>query len=124
MVLIVAAIADPQWAGVLDTSKLVDLTYKFDSETIYWPTEKPLHHELENFGIEDGYFYASGKFAAPEHGGTHMDAPIHFNRDGIYADQVPLADCIGPAAVIDFSTRAETDPDAMLSLEDIEGYEA
>jgi kynurenine formamidase len=111
-------------APAIDTAKIVDLTYSFDSNTIYWPTEKPLIHEFEKFGkTEQGYFYSSAKFAAPEHGGTHMDAPIHFNQNGIYADQVPLKNCIGPAAVIDFSARAAKDPDATLSVADIKAYE-
>jgi kynurenine formamidase len=124
MVLIVSALVfDPNSGGAFDTSKVIDLTYSFNSDTIYWPTEKPLQHEFEKFGSEEGYFYASAKFAAPEHGGTHMDAPIHFNKGGIYADQVPLANCIGPAAVIDFSARAANDPDAMLSVDDIKAFE-
>jgi kynurenine formamidase len=125
MVLIVSALAfDPNSVWAFDTSKLIDLTYSFGTDTIYWPTEKPLQHEFEKFGVtEEGYFYSSGKFAAPEHGGTHMDAPIHFNKAGIYADQVPLANCIGPAAVVDFSARAAKDPDAMLSVDDINAYE-
>lgn len=124
MVLIVTGIASAQNSGSIDTSKVVDLTYSFDGDTIYWPTEKPLHHEFEKFGMTDaGYFYSSGKIAAPEHGGTHLDAPIHFNKKGIYADQVPLASCIGPAAVIDFSLRAAKDPDTMLTVDDIKAYE-
>jgi len=129
LVIIVSATATPLAADIsapvsIDTAKIIDLTHTFDSTTIYWPTEKPLEHEFEKFGTtEEGYFYASGKFAAPEHGGTHMDAPIHFNRNGIYADQVPLKNCIGPAAVIDFSARAAKDPDTMLSVDDIKDYE-
>ena len=122
MVLMMTAIAN--LALGFDTSKLQDLTYSFNSDTIYWPTEKPLQHEFEKFGMTDlGYFYSSAKYAAPEHGGTHMDAPIHFNQNGIYADQVPLANCVGPAAVIDFSARAATDPDAMLTVDEIKAYE-
>jgi kynurenine formamidase len=125
-ILIVSALAlDAKMVAALDTNKIIDLTYTFDSSTIYWPTEKPLSHGFEKFGMtEEGYFYASGKYAAPEHGGTHLDAPIHFNKNGIYADQVPLANCIGPAAVIDFSSRAANDPDAMLTVDDITSYEA
>jgi kynurenine formamidase len=105
-------------------SSIVDLTYAFDSTTIYCPTEKPMVHEREHWGMTpQGYFYASAKFAAPEHGGTHMDAPIHFNQSGATVDQVPLAESIGPAAVIDFSGRAAQDRDATLSLDDITGYE-
>jgi kynurenine formamidase len=124
MVLMVTAFADANPTGVLDISKLQDLTYSFDSDTIYWPTDEPLQHDFDEFGMtEGGYFYASARYAAPEHGGSHMDAPIHFNKNGNYADQVPLANCIGPAAVIDFSARAASDPDTMLTVDDIKAYE-
>ncbi|MFZ0248028.1 cyclase family protein [Candidatus Binatus sp.] len=109
----------------IDTAKIIDLTYSFDARTIYWPTEKGFVHQFEKNGdTPEHYFYASANYAAPEHGGTHTDAPRHFNRRGVTLDQVPLTDCIGPAAVIDFSARAARDPDAMLSVDDIEAYEA
>jgi kynurenine formamidase len=112
-------------APMIDPAKIVDLTYTFDGSTIYWPTEKGFVHEFEKNGdTPEHYFYASANYAAPEHGGTHSDAPRHFNRDGITLDQVPLADCIGPAAVIDFSARAAKDRDAILSVDDIKAYEA
>jgi len=123
-VTIMGVAATSSYAGAIDTAKIVDLTHSFDSTTVYWPTEKPFEHEFEKFGkTEGGYFYSSAKYAAPEHGGTHLDAPIHFNEHGIYADQIPLADCIGPAVVIDFSERAAGDPDAMLTVEDIAAWE-
>jgi kynurenine formamidase len=109
----------------IDPRKIVDLTYPFDASTIYWPTEHPFAHEFEHYGMEPGgYFYASAKYAAPEHGGTHMDAPVHFNRNGMTVDQVPLASMVGPAAVIDFSARAALDPDTMLTVEDITKWES
>jgi kynurenine formamidase len=108
----------------INTAKLIDLTYTFDDKTIYWPTEKGFVHEFEKYGVTpDHYFYSSAKYVAPEHGGTHTDAPIHFNEHGITLDQLPLQQCIGPAAVIDFSARAEKDPDATLSVDDIKAYE-
>ena len=111
----------------IETAKIIDLTYTFDTSTIYWPGEKSFVHQFEKNGDTPApkhYFYALANYAAPEHGGTHTDAPRHFNRNGITLDQVPLADCIGPAAVIDFSARAAKDPDAMLSRDDIKAYEA
>src|SRR5271169_3752454 len=63
-----------------DSTKIIDLTYSFDASTIYWPTEGGFEHKFEKFGMQPGgYFYSSARFAAPEHGGTHMDAPLHFN---------------------------------------------
>jgi kynurenine formamidase len=110
---------------VIDPTNIVDLTYSFDTTTICWPTEHPFIHEFDHYGMApEGYFYSSAKFAAPEHGGTHMDAPIHFSKDGKTVDEIPLNSMIGPAAVIDFSQRAADDPDAVLSVDDIKKWEA
>jgi kynurenine formamidase len=109
----------------IDPAKIIDLTYTFDTATIYWPTEHPFVHQFEHYGMTPGgYFYSSAEFAAPEHGGTHMDAPIHFNQAGISADLVPLTSMVGPAAVIDFSERAANNPDAMLNGDDIKKWES
>jgi kynurenine formamidase len=118
------AAGGPNDPARIDRAKIVDLTYTFDAQTIYWPTEPPLTHQFEHYGMTPGgYFYSSAKFAAPEHGGTHMDAPIHFNQSGLTVDQVPLTAMIGPAAVIDFSARAAQDADATLSLDDVTKWE-
>lgn len=120
---VLAAGAGP--VPAVDPSKVLDLTYTFDAQTVYWPTEKPFDHAFERHGTTaGGYFYSSAKFSAAEHGGTHMDAPYHFNQHGMTADRVPLLNCIGPAAVIDFSARAARQPDAVLTVEDIEKDEA
>jgi len=109
----------------VNTAKIIDLTHTLDQRTIYWPTESGFKFHYEHYGMTPGgYFYSSGYFDAPEHGGTHMDAPLHFNRSGDPVNQVPLNQMIGPAAVIDFSERAAADPDATLSMDDIQKYEA
>jgi len=108
----------------IDTAKIVDLTHTLDQSTIHWPTESGFQFQYEHHGITpEGYFYASGHFATPEHLGTHMDAPLHFNRDGASMDKVRLTQTIGPAAVIDFSQRAASNPNAALSVGDIAHYE-
>jgi kynurenine formamidase len=110
---------------VIDPAKIIDLTYTFDAATIYWPTEHPFVHQFEHYGMTpEGYFYSSAKFAAPEHGGTHMDAPIHFNQRGMSAERAPFSSLVGPAAVIDFSARAVNNPDVMLEVEDIIKWES
>src|SRR6266404_5574268 len=48
-------------------------------------------------------------FSLGAHSGTHIDAPMHFVRDGAPIDQVPLEPLIGPARVIDI-------PDAVQSI--------
>src|SRR5437660_12238994 len=89
-------------AEMIDPVKIVDLTYTFDQHTIYWPTEKGFVHQFEKNGeTPQHYFYSSANYAAPEHGGTHTDAPHHFSAEGKTHDQVPLSNCIGHPAVID-----------------------
>lgn len=111
-------------ATVLDESKIIDLTYPFDEQTIYWPTAKPF--QLEIVAAEEtagGYWYAANNLCFAEHGGTHMDAPIHFAKGKRAADEVPVQQLIGPAVVIDIRTQAAKDPDYRLSVADIEAWE-
>jgi len=103
---------------------LLDMTYPYDEDTIYWPTAKPFHLEKVSWGIsEGGWWYASNEFSASEHGGTHADAPIHFAQNGRTIDQIPLQEWIGPAAKIDVTEKCEKNRDYLLSVEDIETWE-
>src|SRR4051812_27108888 len=86
----------------LARAKVVDLTHAFDDKTIYWPTS-PSAFELKSLAngqTPGGWYYSSNALCTPEHGGTHLDAPVHFSRDGRTADQVPPRQLIAPAAVL------------------------
>jgi kynurenine formamidase len=109
----------------LATAKVVDLTHAFDDKTIYWPTS-PSAFEIKSLSYgptPGGWFYASNSFCTPEHGGTHLDAPIHFAKDGITADRIPVRQLIAPAAVIDVRGKAAADPDYRLTLADVREWE-
>ena len=109
---------------MIKPGKVVDLTHNLDHRTIRWPTDPGFAYSYDDYGrAPEGYFYAAGHFSSPDHAGTHMDAPLHFNGEGLHAGQVPVASLVGPAAVIDFSTRALADPDAVLLPADIARYE-
>lgn len=105
---------------------LVDLTHPYNDETLFWPTS-PSSFELEVLAAgptEGGYYYSANAFSTPEHGGTHLDAPIHFAEGRQTADQVPLERLIGPAVVIDVTAQAANDPDYLLRREDVLAFEA
>ncbi len=109
----------------LSHSRLVDLTHAYNAQTIYWPTAAT-RFSLEKLAYgpaPGGYFYASYSFSTPEHGGTHLDAPLHFSERGQSTDQVPLDRLIAPAVVIDVSSRAEANPDYRLSADDVRAFE-
>ncbi len=71
-----------------------------------------------------GYYYAANNFSSAEHGGTHLDAPVHFAEGRHTSDQVPLDRLIGPAVVLDVSEQAEADRDYQVDLPALEQWEA
>src|SRR5207249_4587679 len=105
--------------------RVIDLTHPFNAQTIYWPNApSPFKLERLSYGkTEGGWFYSSFAYSAPEHGGTHLDAPIHFNEHGRTADQVPPDQLMGPAVVIDISTRAAANPGYRLTADDVRAFE-
>lgn len=105
--------------------RLVDLTHTFDADTVYWPNApQGFVLERQHYGrTAAGFFYAANVLSTPEHGGTHLDAPIHFAEGKWTTDQVPLEKLLGPAAVIDISAPAAADPDYRLSVADIKDWE-
>src|SRR2546430_12658413 len=112
LVAALAACARPSVSDLLARATWVDLTYPFDSTTIYWPTAKPFRLEVVSAQrTAAGYYYAANNFAAAEHGGTHLDAPVHFAEGRLSTDQIPLARLTGPAVVIDVSSQADADRD-------------
>ena len=118
------ALAVPAAACDLDGARLVDLTHPFDARTIYWPTAKPFTLEPVAHGMtEGGWWYAANNFSAAEHGGTHLDAPIHFAEGRWTADEIPLDRLVGAAVVVDVGEKAARDPDALLTRADLEAFE-
>ena len=122
------AAGDPTVVAGLDLSayQMVDLSHPFDQSTIYWPTS-PTRFSLDTLAFgpaEGGYFYSSMSIATPEHGGTHLDAPMHFSESGDASDEIPLERLIGPAVVIDVTAKAEADRDYRLTREDVVAWEA
>jgi kynurenine formamidase len=103
----------------------VDLTHDFSSETIYWPTAQGFALETEFHGVTpQGYFYAANRYRASEHGGTHLDAPIHFAEGHQTVDQIPLDRLTGAAVVVDVSAQALKDADYLISVGDLKAWEA
>ena len=105
--------------------EMIDLTHAFEEATIYWPTETGFRLERAAWGVtERGYFYASNRLATPEHGGTHIDAPIHFFEGRATVDEIPVERLIGPGVVVDVTAACAEDRDYRVSVSDFEAWEA
>lgn len=107
-----------------DPSKLVDLSYSYDKNTIYWPTSPPFEWKKDAWGkSEGGYWYASGTVTTSEHGGTHIDSPLHFAESKQSTADIPLRKLAGPAAVVDVSASCARSPDYLVTAADLENWE-
>lgn len=102
----------------------VDLSHAFSDSTIYWPTAKPFRRETVHAGpTPAGYYYSAYNFSAAEHGGTHLDAPVHFVKGRHTADAIPLHQLMGAAVVIDVRDSASANADYLVGTADLERWE-
>ena len=117
--------ATPDLAAVLATSTLIDLTHTFDAGTLVWPTSDPFRLETVFDGTTPGgWHYASNNVHTTEHGGTHLDAPIHFAAGRQSTEQVPLSRLVRPAVVVDVSTWMAQDRDGLVTIARLTQWEA
>jgi kynurenine formamidase len=130
-----AAVAAPVVAGVALASDdppdfgrvhpgrfngVVDLTHTM------WP-EFPTYFGVPQleidvlFDLENDGFNVK-KWTVNEHTGTHMDAPFHFS-DMDSADEIPVTKLVVPLVVVDIRHKAETNPDAQVTPDDLRAWE-
>jgi kynurenine formamidase len=112
--------ADRQWPA----GTLVDLSHDYSDQTVFWPTAEPFRLEKVADGVTpQGYYYAANNFATSEHGGTHIDAPVHFAKGHHSVEQIPLDQLVGDAAVIDVTAAVTNQPDYRVTIDDLTGWE-
>lgn len=109
--------------------KVVDLSHPFDNSTLYWPSMKADSFRFTNkqrSGSGSGVgstFYSSNVFSAAEHGGTHLDAPIHFAEGKRTVGKIPITDLIANVLIIDVKKDAASNRDYLIQESDFLGYE-
>lgn len=107
---------NPEW---------IDLTHSFDELTPYWPTAEGFRLDTVYEGMTDkNYYYSAFSFSSAEHGGTHLDAPIHFAKNKPAADEIPLDRLTGYAIVVDVTDSAALHRDYQVRISDFETWEA
>src|SRR5215207_10740587 len=103
---------------------VVDLSYAYDEQTVFWPTAEGFKLEKVAEGMTpQGYYYAANNFSTAEHGGTHLDAPVHFAEGRNTTDRVPLEQLLGAGVLVDVSEKCARDADYQISVEDFAAWE-
>ena len=106
------------------SGQIIDLSHTDDEQTIFWPTSERFRLEKTADGVTpQGYYYAANNFFTAEHGGTHLDAPVHFSQGAQTVDQIPVERFLGPAVVIDVVAQADKDRDYRVTIEDLQRAE-
>jgi kynurenine formamidase len=103
-------------------TKVVDLTHTMSPEF-------PTFFGVPGIEMQKQFDFAKDGFnlnwwRIVEHAGTHMDAPIHFSKDGATIDKIPADQLVLPLAVIDITAKAAGNADAQVGVEDITAWEA
>ena len=114
--------------------RVIDLTQTLSPEfpQISLPPEMgqcwPFRIEEISRYDERGPAWYWNNFSCGEHTGTHFDAPIHWISGRELAnnsvDTVPVSHFVAPAVVIDCHEQVARDPDYLLTVADIEQFEA
>jgi kynurenine formamidase len=117
-----AAVALPASARAVRPAKgrFQDLTHVFTEGFPVFTGDPPARETL--FSIPTAGFY-SQKWTFGEHSGTHMDAPGHFVLGGRLSPQITPQELLVPIVVIDISARAASNPDAVVTVDDVRGFE-
>ena len=114
------------------TTRVVDLTNRLSSETPTLRLPEPFAN-LVDFSLEEvsayngaGPFWKHHNISTGEHIGTHLDAPVHWatGRDGKDVASIEPGRLVGPACVLDVTSQVAEDPDFLVDIEHIEGWQA
>ena len=115
----------PDLATLLDPGRLVDLTQPLGPATTLWPGSRPFAATtVADYDTDGGY---ARELEVPEHAGTHLDAPAHFDRDGSRVDGISLASLVRPAVRLDVrpwvngNASVAIDAAVLLQLEERDG---
>jgi kynurenine formamidase len=112
-------------AAGAEERRIVDLSHAYDETTIFWPSEPGFELEVAAAGRTDaGYWYAANRFRTPEHGGTHVDAPLHFGEARRSVEAIPLEQLVGPAVVVDVREACAADRDHRVDVPELVAWEA
>lgn len=119
-----ACSSTPAPSTVFPAGELIDLTHAYDEQTVFWPTAERFHLEKVSDGVTPaGYYYAANNFSSAEHGGTHIDAPVHFASGHHTVDQIPLDRLVGLVVVVDVTDHAGKDADYQVTADDLQQWE-
>ncbi len=90
--------------------KIIDISMELSNETPQWPGDRPFYYGLTGTKEESGSVNV-GELKTSTHMGTHIDAPFHYDNDGLTIDEMPLDIYMSKAQVMDVTGLDEITSD-------------
>lgn len=84
-------------------AELIDISVALSADLPIWPGDPPIRLEPAQ-SISAGDEVNVSKLSLSTHTGTHVDPPLHVQRDGASVDELPLDALIGPCWVCDLTS--------------------
>ena len=104
-------------------SQILDLTHPLNDQNPFWPGDDYQPFQLRTIATLDKNGVSSKAFSMPEHFGTHIDAPCHFEQGQPTLDAIPATDLFAPGVVVDATMQSETEADYLLTVADLTAWE-
>lgn len=105
-------------------ARILDLTHVLNEKNAYWPGPGYKPFQLTTIATIEKDGVLSKAFSMPEHLGTHIDAPNHFETGQPDLSMITPDQFFAPGVVIDIAARAEVDPDTTLTVKDVQEWES
>jgi len=91
----------------------IDISIPIREAMAHWPGDPPI--SIKRIGdMEQGDTANMSVISMGTHSGTHVDAPIHFVKDGKGVDTIPLDTVVGKARVIEIKDQESIKPEELL----------
>src|ERR1700749_2110255 len=108
--------------ATLATKRFVDLTHTFGPTTPHWKGfgEMKLRtlYTIDKAGFQVDEFCHVGQW------GRHVDPPAHFHKGLKSVDELDVRAMLMPLVVLDVHEKVARNPDYVLSLDDVQAWEA
>ncbi|PSL30609.1 kynurenine formamidase [Planomicrobium soli] len=99
------------------TKKIIDISMELSNKTPQWPGDRPFYYGLTGTKEESGSVNV-GELKTSTHFGTHIDAPFHYDNDGLTIEKMPLDVYMSKAQVMDVTGLEKITSNDLKKLED------
>jgi kynurenine formamidase len=111
----------PRVATTVHFQKVVDLTHVLEPNV---PNYFRLNMAITPLLTIEQHGVFVNQLTLPEHYGTHFDTPAHFIRRGATGETIEPEQLVGPLVIVDIAERASWDPNAEVTVADLEQWES